>query len=171
MTTTIDSYVYKFIINRYYEIWKNNPKFDKYKSFWVQYFELNLQDEVEDDIRWETQLTFTEEEINSIGWAERFEIIRWLYIDYNPTSNASTSLRDDIIERNWRNIFESYGIRYALSHFECCSCFPYHLFEMVLKEFKFKTAIAKIKRNKLFILGLSMKLSMRDCGLKLVSVN
>ena len=104
MTTTIDSYVYKFVINRYYKIWKNNPKFDKYKSFWAQYFELNLQDEVEDDIRWETQLTFTEEEINSIGWEERFEIIRWLYIDYNPTSNASTGLRDDIIERNWRNI-------------------------------------------------------------------
>ena len=32
-------------------------------------------------------------------------------------------------------------------------------------------AFEKIKRNKLFILGLSMKLSMRDCGLKLVSVN
>ena len=28
-------------------------------------------------------------------------------------------------------------------------------------------AIAKIKRNKLFILGLSMKLSMRDCGLNI----
>lgn len=32
-------------------------------------------------------------------------------------------------------------------------------------------AFEKIKRNKLFILGLSMKLSMRDCGFKLVSVN
>lgn len=31
-------------------------------------------------------------------------------------------------------------------------------------------AFKKIKRNKLFILGLSMKLSMRDCGFKLVSV-
>ena len=29
-------------------------------------------------------------------------------------------------------------------------------------------AIAKIKRNKLFILGLSMKLSMRDCGLNII---
>ena len=32
-------------------------------------------------------------------------------------------------------------------------------------------AFEKIKRNKLFILGLSMKLSMRDCGFELVSVN
>ena len=29
-------------------------------------------------------------------------------------------------------------------------------------------AFEKIKRNKLFILGLSMKLSMRDCGLKIL---
>lgn len=31
-------------------------------------------------------------------------------------------------------------------------------------------AFEKIKRNKLFILGLSMKISMRDCGFELISV-
>lgn len=36
------------------------------------------------------------------------------------------------------------------------------------KEVLEKLAIEKIKRNKLFILGLSMKISMRDCGLNIL---
>ena len=48
------------------------------------------------------------------------------------------------------------------------------LLERLEEDFKNKIlqqiAFEKIKRNKLFILGLSMKLSMRDCGFELISV-
>jgi len=41
----------------------------------------------------------------------------------------------------------------------------YQLEEEYQKEVREKIALNKIKRNKLFVLGLSMKVSMRDCGL------
>jgi hypothetical protein len=176
MTTTIDATVDKFIVNKYYEVWKKHPKFNKQESFWRQFYDLYIDAEVEGRLvnsngtglsfSSEENL-FTEEQINSIGWEERFEIIHFIakemhYDYYSYEDQFQTAIRS----KNWKFIFTTYSQYYASYHFRSCSSLKYLFFDMVLADFKFKTAIAKIKRNQIFILGLSMKLSMRDCGIQ-----
>ena len=77
MTTTIDSYIRTIIANKYYYAWNNNPKINKLECFLPQFNDLHIFDEVENDLT-HTREFFTQEQINSIGWEERFEIIRYL---------------------------------------------------------------------------------------------
>jgi hypothetical protein len=173
MTTNIDALVDKIIVNKYYEVWKKNPKFNKQESFWRQFYDLYIADEVEGTLIFGSDKNlFTEEQINSIGWEERFEMIRLItkhirrdQEDYDITDTFHSA----IIKKIWKYIFDIYSSYYASYHFSSCSSLKYSFFDMVLAEFKFKTAIAKVKRNKLYILGLSMKLSMRDCGIILAN--
>lgn len=179
MTTTIDALVDKFIVNKYYEVWKKHPKFNKQESFWCQFYDLYIADEVEGRLLNSngTGLSFspeknlfTEEQMNSIGWEERFEIIHFVAKEMrNDYYSYEDQFQNAIISKNWKYIFTTYSQYYASYHFSSCSSLKYLFFDMVLADFKIKTAIAKIKRNKLYILGLSMKLSMRDCGLILAN--
>ena len=89
--------------------------------------------------------------------------------------NESTNTIDDEEELSY-TIFNVEGItEYILREDTFFQLKFNKLLERLEEDFKNKIiqqiAFEKIKRNKLFILGLSMKLSMRDCGLKLVSVN
>jgi hypothetical protein len=176
MPTNIDAIIDKIVLNVYYKVWKNHPTFNKLESFWKQYNDLYIADTVEGKVNWgELEFEYTEEQINSIGWEERFEIIRIVSkkIKKIPKREARDfsmfNFQSNIIDKNWQEIFNSYSYEYTPYLFSCCSSLPYQLFKIVLEEFKFKTAIAKVKRNKIFILGLSMKISMRDCGIILVN--
>jgi len=179
MTTTIDAIIDKFIVNKYYEVWKNHPTFNKLESFWCQFYDLYIADDVEGRLLNSngTGLSFspeknlfTEEQMNSIGWEERFEIIHFVAKEMqNDYYSYEDQFQNAIISKNWKFIFTTYAQYYASYHFSSCSSLKYSFFNKVLAEFKFKTAIAKIKRNEIFILGLSMKISMRDCGIILVN--
>jgi hypothetical protein len=186
MTTNIDALVDKIILNKYYEVWKTHPRFNKQKSFWCQFYDLYIADEVEGCLIFGSEKNlFTEEQINSIGWEERFEMIRFTtkhirraQEDYDNSDDLqfrvqylTDNFHSAIIKKNWKYIFDTYSAYYASYHFSSCSNLPYQLFKMVLADFKFKTAIAKVKRNKLYRLGLSMKLSMRDCGIELTPIS
>jgi hypothetical protein len=179
MTTTIDSYIRTIIADKYYYEWYNNPKINKLECVYPQFNDLHIFDKVEDDLT-DTREFFTQEQINSIGWEERFEIIRYLtenithpsnyradcYIDYRLTE-----FKAFIYSRQWDIIFDKYALLKICEH--CCYedgvDAMKEFFEKIINDFSIRTAIAKIKRNKIFILGLSIKLSMRDCGIILVN--
>jgi len=182
MRTTIDSYIFKIILNKYYDEWYNNPKINKLKNPLPQFNELYTFDTIENDLinLAKKKDFFTEEQINSIEWEERFEIIRYLmehrthhtsdtygyYVDY-----LLEDLRNWIIDKSWHIIFNKYALLHIPTHF----CIEDEMnvmdafFETITKDFSIRTAIAKIKRNKIYILGLEMKLSMRDCGINLAT--
>ena len=175
MTTTIDNYVSKIIVNKYYEIWSQHPKKDKFKSFWLQVNELYIFDEVENALS-NTRDFFTQEQINSIGWEERFEIIRYLTENITHRDNYDVNCYIDfelaefqafIYTRQWSIIFDKYALLYICKTFCIENNELDKFFEKVTNDFSVRTAIAKIKRNEIFILGLSKKLSMRDCGITL----
>ena len=177
MTKNIDAIIDKILLDLYYKVWNNHPKVNKQESFWKQYEDLYIADEVEDIVNWELKFHYTEEQINSISNGERAEMIRFIEreIKNRPSEKYKIiqmrELVHAIIRKDWKYIFNAYSHYYAPYHFNCCSSLPYWLYDMVLKDFKFKTAIAKVKRNKLYILGLSMKLSMRDCGIEVTPIS
>jgi hypothetical protein len=181
MTTTIDSYIFKIILNKYYDEWYNNPKVNKLECFFPQFNDLHIFDKIENDLinLAEKKDFFTEEQINSIEWEERFEIIRYLmeqrthhsnyigcYVDY-----FLEDLRKWIMDKSWHIIFNKYALQRVATHFviEDETNVMDAFFETITKDFSIRTAIAKIKRNKIYILGLEMKLSMRDCGINLTT--
>jgi len=179
MTTNVDALIDKVILDVYYNVWKDHPTFNKLESFWKQYNDLHIAEEVEDRVLWgELELVkYTEEKISTINSEERKEMTNFIVreIKNMPAKIARDScmsrLQSAIIKKDWQYIFRTYSYKYAVYHFSSCSSLPYLLFDMVLADFKFKTAIAKVKRNKLYILGLSMKLSMRDCGIELTPIS
>lgn len=177
MTTTIDSYIRTNIANKYYYAWNNNPKINKLECVYPQFNDLHIFDEVENDLT-HTREFFTQEQINSIGWEERFEIIRYLmehrtwpcnydeecYVDY-----LLEDIRKYIINKSWSIIFDKYALLQIATHCTIQDDINAmdEFFEKITNDFSVKYAIAKIKRNEIFILGLSKKLSMRDCGITL----
>ena len=177
MTKNIDAIIDKILLDVYYKVWNNHPKLNKQESFWNHFDNCNMRDEVEDIVNWELKFHYTEEQINSISNGERAEMIRFIEreIKNRPREEYKIiqmrELVHAIIRKDWKYIFNAYSHYYAPYHFNCCSSLPYWLYDMVLKDFKFKTAIAKVKRNQIFILGLSMKLSMRDCGIELTPIS
>jgi hypothetical protein len=183
MRNTIDSYIFKIILNKYYDEWNNNPKINKLECFYPQFNDLHIFDKIENDLinLAKKKDLFTEEQINSIGWEERFEIIHYLmehrthhsiyvndgcYVDY-----LLEHLRKWIIDKSWHIIFNKYALLQIAMHFtiEDEMNVMDAFFETITKDFSIRTAIAKIKRNKIYILGLEMKLSMRDCGINLTT--
>ena len=178
MTTTIDSYIRSNIANKYYYEWYNNPKVNRLECFFPQFNNLHIFDEVHKDLL-DTRDFFTQEQINSIGWEERFEIIRYLTEHITHPSNYDAACCVDylleefkawVYLRQWNIIFDKYALLQIAEHCYCEDNINGYdeFFEKITNDFSVRTAIAKIKRNKLFILGLSMKLSMRDCGLNII---
>ena len=175
MTTTIDSYIRTIIANIYYYAWNNNPKINKLKSVFPQFNDLHIFDTVENALT-NTPDFFTQEQINSIGWEERFEIIRYLmehrswpcnYDEECCVEYLLEDIRTYIINKSWNILFDKYALLQIATH-----CFMDddinamdEFFQKITNDFSVRIAITKIKRNKLFVLGLSKKLSMRDCGI------
>jgi hypothetical protein len=175
MTTTIDSYVKTIIVDKYYYEWYNNPKINKLEGVYTQFNDLDIYDKIHDNLK-DTREFFTQEQINSIGWEERFEIIRYLTINITHPSNYRADCYIDylfleyksfIYSRQWDIIFDTYALLRICEHFNFGDEIDAmeEFFEKIINDFSIRTAIAKIKRNKIYILGLEMKLSMRDCGI------
>jgi hypothetical protein len=175
MTTLIDSYIRTIIADKYYYEWCNNPKINKLENVFTQFNDLHIFDKVE-YILSDTREFFTQEQINSIGWEERFEIIRYLTENITHPSNYRADCYIDylleefkaiIYLRQWDIIFDKYALLKICEH----SCYEdgvdamKEFFKKIINDFSIRTAIAKIKRNKIYILGLEMKLSMRNCGI------
>ena len=176
MRTTINSYIRTIIADKYYYAWYNHPEVNKLKSVYPQFNNLHIFEKIENDLS-KTRDFFTQEQINSIGWEERFEIIRYLTENITHRTNYNENCYIDylfdhfkiwIINKQWNIIFDKYALLQVAgehSHDDDTVDAMGEFFEKIINDFSFRTAIAKVKRNKIYILGLEMKLSMRDCGI------
>jgi len=113
--------------------------------------------------------------VKDITDADKHIMFKFLITEAKKSfGNAVKNLVDDYIEDNWQFIISSYVFekvnRMILNEDECIQ---YSIIDRIEDEVRYRLrervirtiAINKIKRNKIFNLGLGLKLSIRNCGI------
>ena len=159
------------------EIENDRPLFDGYRYDYNMYKDEIINEIFGDSMKEQFFNNIIRALVEDITDADKHIMFKYLIGNLRQTFCCRTTinnLHDDYLEDNWQNIMMSYVSEKVNSMILNEEDWLNSNIERAIEDYAFnkiqerisrKIAIEKITRNKLFVLGLSKKLSMRNCGI------